>query len=180
MTKKSDGRNTDVSRLFIYYNGRAKENQSRVLTDSGCTMTGAIEALEEFGTCLESIWPYEISKVNSRPSDRAFQEASNHKITEALQIDIDLYEMKSCLAQGFPFAFGLQLFKSFDKASTTGVVPMPNASERIRSSHGRSHHFFSYNMKIDYFVLLVMHFWPLATVIIHNLSLFETHGEKIG
>jgi C1A family cysteine protease len=142
LTKKSDGRNTDVSRLFIYYNSRAKENQSRVLTDSGCTMTSAIEALEEFGTCLESIWPYNISEVNSRPSDRAYQEARNHKITEALQIEIDLYEMKSCLAQGFPFAFGLQLFKSFDKASKTGVVPMPNASERIRSSHGRSHHFF--------------------------------------
>src|ERR1700722_8987761 len=57
LTKKSDGRNTDVSRLFIYYNSRAKEGQSRVLTDSGCTMTSAIEALEEFGTCLESIWP---------------------------------------------------------------------------------------------------------------------------
>jgi C1A family cysteine protease len=142
LTKKSDGRNTDVSRLFIYYNSRAKENQSRVLTDSGCTMTSAIEALEEFGTCLESIWPYEISQVNSRPSDRAFQEAKNHKITEALQIEIDLYEMKSCLAQGFPFAFGLRLFKSFDKASTMGVVPMPTASDRIRSSHGRSHHFF--------------------------------------
>ncbi len=142
LTKTKDGRNTDVSRLFIYYNSRAKDDHSGVLTDSGCTMTSAIEALEEFGTCLESIWPYEISKVNSRPSDRAFQEASNHKITEALQIEIDLYEMKSCLAQGFPFAFGLQLFKSFDKASTMGVVPMPNVSDRIRSSHGRSRHFF--------------------------------------
>ncbi|CAF1649392.1 unnamed protein product [Adineta ricciae] len=44
--------------------------------------------------------------------------------------------MKSCLAQGFPFAFGLRLYRSFDRASTTGVVPMPNTSERIRSSHG--------------------------------------------
>lgn len=136
LTKKSDGRNTDVSRLFIYYNARAKDNRGRSLTDSGCSMTSAIEALEEFGTCLESIWPYEVSKVNSRPSDRAFDEAKNHTITEALQIDIDLNEMKSCLAQGFPFAFGLRLFRSFDKASRTGVVPVPNSSDRVRSSHG--------------------------------------------
>ena len=101
-------------------------------------MTSAIEALEEFGTCLESIWPYDISKVNSRPSDRAFHEAKNHTITEALQVQIDLNEMKSCLAQGFPFAFGLHLFKSFDKASMGGAVPIPNASDRMRSSHGRS------------------------------------------
>lgn len=138
LTKKSDGRNTDVSRLFIYYNARAKEKKSNVLTDSGCTMTSAIEALEEFGACLESIWPYDISQVHARPNDRAFDEAKNHKITEALQVEIDLNEMKSCLAQGFPFAFGLQLFKSFDKGSTAGAVPMPNASDRIRASHGRS------------------------------------------
>ncbi|UJR16844.1 hypothetical protein I4U23_003743 [Adineta vaga] len=136
LTKKSDRGNTDVSRLFIYYNGRARDGRSKTLTDSGCTMTSAIEALEEFGTCLESIWPYNIPDVNTRPSDRAYQEAKNHKITEALQIEINLNEMKSCLAQGFPFAFGLRLFKSFDKASTTGVVPAPNASDRTRSSHG--------------------------------------------
>ena len=80
--------------------------------------------------------------VNARPSDQAYQEAKKHTIKEALQIDIDLHEMKSCLAQGFPFAFGLRLYRSFDRASTTGVVPMPNTSERIRSSHGRFVGFF--------------------------------------
>jgi hypothetical protein len=45
--------------------------------------------------------------------------------------------MKSCLAQGFPFAFGLRLYSSFDQASKTGIVPMPNAWENGRQSHGR-------------------------------------------
>ena len=126
-----------MSRLFIYYNGRVIENSSKVVTDSGCSMTNAIEALEEFGTCLESIWPYDISRVNQRPSDMAFEEAKQHKIKEALEVAIDLYEMKSCLAQGFPFAFGLRLFKSFDKAMRTGVVPIPDSVDKTRSSHGR-------------------------------------------
>lgn len=152
LMKKSDGRNTDVSRLFIYYNSRARNNKSRHLTDSGCSMTSAIEALEEFGTCLETIWPYDISKVNSRPSDRAFHEARNHTITEALQVQIDLNEMKSCLAQGFPFAFGLRLFKSFDKASRGGAVPPPNSSDRMRSSHGRSLYFFLHHDNQPLFV----------------------------
>lgn len=142
LTKKSHGRNTDVSRLFIYYNSRSKDSRSNFLMDSGCTMTSGIEALEEFGTCLESIWPYNISDVNTRPNDRAYQEAKNHKITEALEIDIDLNEMKSCLAQGFPFAFGLRLYRSFDKASTTGLVPLPDLSDRTRSAHGWSVEFF--------------------------------------
>ena len=104
-------------------------------------MTSAIEILEEFGTCLESTWPYDSSEVNTRPSDKAFREAESHTITDALEVEINLHEMKSCLAQGFPFAFGLRLFKSFDKASTEGVVPMPRNVDQARSSHGRFHHF---------------------------------------
>ncbi len=137
LTKKANGRNTDVSRLFIYYNARVKDQKSNKVVDSGCTMTSAIEALEEFGTCLESVWPYDISRVNTRPNEQAYQEAERHKITEALQVDINLYEMKSCLAQGFPFAFGLKLYTSFDQAAKTGVVPMPNLWDNGRQSDGR-------------------------------------------
>jgi C1A family cysteine protease len=100
-------------------------------------MTDSIEALEEFGTCLESYWPYDIANVNTRPDDQAYQEAQGHKITQAMQVNIDLNEMKSCLAQGFPFAFGLKLYKSFDKAATTGIVPMPNSGDGSRESDGR-------------------------------------------
>ncbi|CAF1007465.1 unnamed protein product [Adineta steineri] len=136
LTKKQSGKNVDVSRLFIYYNGRVKEDNDSTITDSGCTMTCAIEALEQSGVCLESIWPYDISNVNARPSDEAYQAAEPHKITQALQVNIDLNEMKSCLAQGFPFAFGLKLYTSFDKATNTGVVPMPSDSDRNRESDG--------------------------------------------
>ncbi|CAF0784632.1 unnamed protein product [Adineta ricciae] len=126
--KKSEGNDIAVSRLFIYYNERAKENPSNI-TDSGATLTDGIETIEEFGVCLESFWPYDISQVNTKPSDEAYQEAVGHKITNALQVNRDLNEMKSCLAQGFPFAFGLQLYPSFNKATTGGVVRMPSSDE---------------------------------------------------
>jgi hypothetical protein len=115
-----------------------ENNNDSNISDSGCSMTSAIEALEESGVCLESIWPYDISQVNVRPNDQAYQTAKPHKIIDALQVNIDLNEMKSCLAQGFPFAFGLKLYTSFDQAtSNNGVVPMPSASDRGRQSHGR-------------------------------------------
>jgi C1A family cysteine protease len=137
LAKKDTGQSVDVSRLFIYCNGRQKEQPSAPLTDSGCSMTSAIEALEEFGVCLESIWPYDISRVNTRPSNEAYRAAKPHTISEALQVNVDLHEMKSCLAQGFPFVFGLRLFTSFDKAADTGNVPMPSSSDRSRQSDGR-------------------------------------------
>ncbi|CAF1433007.1 unnamed protein product [Rotaria sp. Silwood1] len=136
LAKKSNGINIDVSRLFIYYNARVKGNYSESIEDTGCSMTDAIEALEELGTCLESIWPYDISNVNTRPSDQAFQQAKKYTINEAFRVDLVLNEMKSCLAQGFPFGFGIQLFNSFDNARKTGVVPMPDPSESSRESHG--------------------------------------------
>jgi len=157
LTKRANGYNTDVSRLFIYYNGRVKGNNSQTVTDSGCSMTDAIEALEEFGTCLESIWPYDISRVNTRPDDQAYAQAVNHKINEAFQVNIDLDEMKSCLAQGYPFAFGLKLYSSFDKAAQTGVVPMPNAWDGNRQSDGRFFHIIFIEEKKIFLFFVVMH-----------------------
>ncbi|CAF3345220.1 unnamed protein product [Rotaria socialis] len=137
LIKKNHGTNIDVSRLFIYYNGRVKNTHLPVVTDSGCSMTNAIEALAEFGTCLELTWPYAIASVNSIPNVRAFHQGLKHKIRQALHVKIDLNEMKSCLAQGFPFAFGLRLYVSFDQAAKTGIVPMPNQEEQSRAEHGR-------------------------------------------
>ncbi|CAF1273540.1 unnamed protein product, partial [Didymodactylos carnosus] len=136
LIKKHTGRDEDVSRLFMYYNGRAQDNPSASISDTGCSMTNAIEALDEHGACRESEWPYDITKVNQRPPSDAYEEAKHFTIDEALQIKIDLFEMKSCIAQGYPFAFGIRLFKSFDKASKNGIVPVPSLSETSRSSHG--------------------------------------------
>jgi len=154
----SDGEDIAVSRLFIYYNGRAKEDPSSI-TDSGCTLTDSIEALEEYGVCLESIWPYDISQVNTQPSDEAYQDAKGHTITEALQVNIDLNEMKTCLAQSYPFAFGLELFASFDKAVTTGIVPMPSSTDGSQQSDGRLTILFSEELSINIsFFISVTHF----------------------
>ena len=136
LIKKSEGRAIDVSRLFIYYNARVQDFPSEPISDSGCSMTSIVEALKEKGVCDESIWPYDIAKVNTRPSDDAYAQGESLKITEALSLNIELNELKSCLAQGFPFAFGLTLFGSFDRAAATGIVPMPAADDTSRTSHG--------------------------------------------
>ena len=138
LLKKTSGQDIDVSRLFIYYNARVRdEGSDENLEDEGCTITSAIESLEEFGTCLESIWPYNANRTNKRPSDEAYGAAENNTINDALQVKINLHEMKSCLAQGFPFVFGLKLFKSFNQAAKKGVVPMPKQGDQGRESHGR-------------------------------------------
>ena len=119
----------------MYYNARVKGYGSETVQDSGCVLEDAIKALQELGVCLESIWPYDLECVDKRPSDEAYEQAKGHKIDQAAPVDINLNAMKSCLAQGFPFAFGLQLFTPFDKAAKAGVVPMPDASAGNREEH---------------------------------------------
>lgn len=181
LTKKSYGHDFDVSRLFIYYNARRDSTEGE-LTDSGCSMTSAIECLEKHGVCPESVWPYNIERVHEQPSDEAYEIAGQYHITEALKVNIDLFEMKSCLAQGFPFGFGLALFNSFDKASKSGVVRMPGENAQGRESHGLLINSFTsfdkYSSTISFF--LVMPCWRLVTVTIRIHLLFEIRGEIIG
>ena len=110
----------------------------RGLEDNGCTITSAIESLAEYGTCLESVWPYNTKQKNRCPSDEAYSAAAYNTIIDSLRLKINLQEMKACLAQGFPFVFGVVTFKSFNQAAKKGVVPMPKSGEETRETHGRS------------------------------------------
>jgi hypothetical protein len=141
LVKKGTGQDVCISRLFIYYNARvadAVENygdDSGEVTDSGSSITNAIETLESIGCCLESTWPYDISQVNVKPCDEAYAEAPPYKISEAFQVNVDLTEMKKCLAQGFPFAFGLQIYESYQNVQSDGIVPMPSSDDELLGGH---------------------------------------------
>lgn len=126
----------DVSRLFIYYGARAKRGNEK--KDSGSVISDAIELLEDTGACSEATWPYSDNKsiVFKKPSGEAFEEASEHKITEAQCIPTTLQAWKGALAEGFPIIFGISLFNSFDNQRKRGFVPDPSRSETSRGSHG--------------------------------------------
>ncbi|CAF4128732.1 unnamed protein product [Rotaria magnacalcarata] len=90
LLKKSSGRHIDVSRLFIYYNARAKNAYPPGhITDSGCNITDVLETLKELGTCEESLWPYDINKVHAKPNELAYNKASENQIMDALSLKVD-------------------------------------------------------------------------------------------
>ena len=135
LAKRALGESGDVSRLFIYYN--AREYDGGVTGDTGCTIAAAIQVLQELGACNELTWAYDEARINHRPLSDAYDEALNFLIEEAHEIEVDLDAMKHCLAEGFPFTFGLTLFASFDRAGKRGLVPMPDPDgEDGREEHG--------------------------------------------
>lgn len=136
---KNTTKHIDVSRLFIYFNSRIKDGaQESNIKDKGTHIRSAIAGLKEFGCCKEKLHPYEPSNTNRKPEPNCYLEAKKYCITEGMQLKTDLDEMKACLAQGYPFAFGLELFETFSQAETNGgKVNMPDFNnESQRKHHG--------------------------------------------
>ncbi len=124
----------DLSRLFIYYNERVIEHTVR--SDSGAMLRDGIKTLVKQGVCTEKLCPYVVSRFANKPSAACYKEASDHQITSYRRI-LALDEMRTCLAEGFPFVFGFTVYESFEtqQVARTGVVDMPQPGERVVGGH---------------------------------------------
>ena len=135
LAKRNLGNAGDVSRLFIYYNARYEDDD--VENDQGTSMQSAIEGLKKYGACHEDYWPNEEASITEEPSEEAYSHAANFKIAEAEYVDTDLDLYRHTLADGYPIAFCLNTFTSFDEATENrGRVPMPKKTEQEREEHG--------------------------------------------
>ena len=124
----------DFSRLFIYYNERQIEHT--IKSDSGAMLRDGIKTLAAQGVCSEKKWPYKISRFRLKPPPSCYKEAVKHRITSYHRV-ITLDEMRTCLAEGFPFVFGFTVYESFEsqEVAQTGRVNMPAKNERQLGGH---------------------------------------------
>ena len=124
------------SRLMIYWGERAIEGTKD--QDAGANGDDGITFLQAKGVCPESTWPYDPTKFAEMPPARAWAEAIHHKIADPVTIDhTNLSEIKSCLAGGYPIAFGFTAYPDLesDKVATTGQLPMPTKGEQSIGGH---------------------------------------------
>ncbi len=137
LAKIHTGEDYDVSRMFIYYNGRylGVNGDQSAIGDDGSYIQKAIEGLKEYGACSENTYPFDIDLVNDEPHQQAYEEAAQFKVQDMAVVPTDLYTWKHCLAEGHPIIFAINLYKSFDKQRKKGVVPMPSDKEASRESH---------------------------------------------
>jgi C1A family cysteine protease len=109
------------------------ENQAG--NDDGATSRNAIKAAAKPGVCPEALWPYDPANVLHAPPKQAY----DHIITRALayyRIAQQLPALKSCIAEGYPFVFGVQMYdQTIAAAQTTGRVAMPAASDTLMGGH---------------------------------------------
>lgn len=123
------------SRLFIYYCTRGL--MGTLGSDSGVDNRSLLKALNQYGWCDESLWPYDVSRYKQKPPTEAFAQGQGRKISQYLAVPQNLDQMRGCLASGDPFIFGFSVYASFESSevSHTGVVPMPRRGERQLGGH---------------------------------------------
>lgn len=132
---RKNRKNVDVSRLFIYYQERLMEGT--VWYDSGAYIRDGIKAVHQYGAPLESLWPYNTSKLTVRPTISAYNDASRRK-ARAYQRCTNFTAVKTALAQGNPVVIGFTVYDSFetDTVARTGIMPYPNTNtEQILGGH---------------------------------------------
>lgn len=135
LINKKNGIVYDSSRLFIYYYERFLINT--VYYDSGAYIRDGIKVVSKYGSPLESLWPYIISRFTMKPNSRA--------TTDALQRRVTLYERATdfdacinALTVGYPVVVGFYVYSSFISSfvSRTGLMPYPNVSrESLLGGH---------------------------------------------
>jgi C1A family cysteine protease len=134
LEEPDDRQFVDLSRLFIYYHERVIEGT--VDQDSGAFIRDGIKSLAKQGVCPEPDWPYKIVTFRKKPSASCYRTAKKHRIISYHRINT-VDEMRSCLADGFPFVFGFTVYESFEsqEVAKSGVVNLPAAKETVVGGH---------------------------------------------
>lgn len=130
------------SRLFIYYNERLIEGT--VNQDAGANLRDGIKAINKYGVCPEDgdsswKWPYSDGPLTfqQKPSQACYKDAVLHKALNYAQVPQTLAGLTSVLVEGYPVAFGITVYDSFEgeREAETGTIPLPGNSESVQGGH---------------------------------------------
>jgi C1A family cysteine protease len=96
-----------------------------------------IKSLARQGVCNESTWPYDPARFAMKPDTAAYSEALSHQALSYQRVAQEGFQMRGCLASGFPFVFGFVVYESFEgeRIARTGLMTMPGSGERPVGGH---------------------------------------------
>lgn len=124
----------DLSRLFVYYNARLIEGN--VDEDEGAYIRDAVKAVNKYGICAESFWPYDIELFAMTPPISSYTDARNRTIKKYYRVE-GLKNILDALSNDYPVVAGMQVYSSFDdiEAIENFILPMPTVKDDIIGGH---------------------------------------------
>lgn len=121
-----------LSRLWTYWYSRQKIGTTG--SDSGSFIRDAFKVLAERGAPRERYWPYDLDRFRDEPT-AGERSAPHHRVLEYRSInDSAERDMRACLAEGYPFAFGFAVYESFWDVGADGAW-WPGPNEAIDGYH---------------------------------------------
>lgn len=128
------------SRLFIYFNER--DIRGTIHCDTGAPLRAGMKAVNQLGVCPEEkaspgAWPYDLTQFEARPPQVCYEAAKHVRALSYHRLRHKLSDLKGCLAEGYPFVFGITVYESFEGPAVrqSGVVPLPKLDEKVIGGH---------------------------------------------
>lgn len=133
--RKTAARVPSPSRLFLYYNERVYDRV--VPKNVPVSLRHAYKTARRLGACPEPLWPYRIHGYAVRPRQSCFDAALHTRVSRYYRLHRNLDSMRSCLAEGHPFALGISVYPSLKtrQVHRTGHIPLPARRERLIGGH---------------------------------------------
>lgn len=135
LLNKRNKKQTDISRLFIYYYERMI--MGTINYDSGAYIRDGIKATNKYGAPLEKLWPYNIARFKTSPVNEAVRDAVKRKVTLYQRVE-NFNGCIDALSNGYPVIIGFHVYSSFESKSVakTGYMPYPNKrKEKLLGGH---------------------------------------------
>lgn len=115
------------SPLFTYYATREKYGEQNI--DSGAYVRDALKSTVKDGVAMERLWPYDTGRFDVKPGEQIYSNAEKHQTLEYLSISsFDKSAFLGCLAEGYPFVFGIKVYSSF-MCPKKGLVTNPDKTK---------------------------------------------------
>lgn len=124
----------DLSRLALYYWTRLLEGTP--LEDAGASIRDTFKVMASVGIAPETDWPYDDIKFAQAPPAIAVTDALANTVLAYQSLNnANLPMLKNALANGFTFGFGFNVYDSFMNIGSSGLMPVPTASENLQGGH---------------------------------------------
>jgi len=111
---------------FLYY--KEREMDDDLPGDNGSYGHTAVRVLQKYGCCLTADDPYNPSQMDTPPTQAQLDEALRYTAGAYHSIN-NVDEGKHCIASGFTFLIGFNVYENFETdIHSDGVMPAPDGS----------------------------------------------------
>ena len=135
------------SRLFDYYNARDLEGNAG--SDAGAQIRDGVKVLATLGTCPETEWPYDTSKVLVKPPSKDYTDALANQVLTYKSVNQVANDIRAALADNIPVVCGFTVYQGFENLPSggSGIVPLPGQNESPLGGHAQ--HFCGYDATLS-------------------------------